>query len=140
MISSQASDPFDATAPVPVAGLALLLWACEPEASHRLVTPFVHAAAAAALDLPVEVYFSARSVELLRPGVAASLRPSTHPRTVLDAMAQAVEHGAVFHACSDALMAHDLALGDLIPLCRRRGGAVQFMARAGDLRWRALVF
>lgn len=122
------------------AGLAILLWASEPEAPHRLMTPFFHAAAAAALDLPVELYFTARSVLLLQPGVAAALRASEHPKTVLDAMREAVAHGARLYACSDALQAHGLATAELIPECSGRGGAVQFMARAGDLRWRTLVF
>lgn len=122
------------------AGLAILLWASEPEAPHRLVTPFFHAAAAAALDLPVEVYFSARSVRLLAPGVAASLRASGHPRTVYDAMQEAAQHGAVFYACADALQAHGLDRAALVPECAGRGGAVQFMGRACDLRWRTLVF
>lgn len=122
-------------------GLAILLWASEPAAPHRLATPFFHAAAAAAFDLPVEIYFSARSVLLLRPGVAAGLRASaTHPDTVYDAIRAAVAHGAVLLACSDALQAHGLAATPLIPECERRGGAVQFIARATDLRWRTLVF
>ena len=122
------------------AGLAILLWASEPEAPHRLATPFFHAAAAAALDLPVEVYFTARSVLLLQPGVAASLRPSSHPKTVYDSMQEAAKLGAVFYACSDALQAHGLDAAQLIPECAGRGGAVQFLDRASDLRWRTLVF
>jgi hypothetical protein len=55
-------------------------------------------------------------------------------------MRDAVRHGAVFHACSDALAAHGMSPADMIPECGRRGGAVQFMARATDLRWRTLVF
>lgn len=121
-------------------GLAILLWASEPDAPHRLATPFFHAAAAAAFDLPVEVYFTARSVLLLQPGVAAALRPSAHPKTVYDAMREAAAHGARFYACSDALQAHGLDAAGLIPECAGRGGAVQFMARASDLRWRTLVF
>jgi predicted peroxiredoxin len=121
-------------------GVAILLWACEPEAPHRLVTPFFHAAAAAAGDVPVELYFTARSVLLLKRGVARSLRASSHPSTVYDAMREAAGHGAVFHACSDALAAHGMSAADMIPECDRRGGAVQFMARATDLRWRTLVF
>lgn len=124
-----------------VAGVALLLWASEPEAPHRLVTPFFHAAAAAAMDVPVEIYFTARSVQLLVPGVAEGLRASPHsPKTVADAMAEAVGHGAVLLACTDALHAQGLAGVALIPACTRRGGAVQFMARACDPRWRTLVF
>ncbi len=121
-------------------GVAILLWASDPAWPHRLVTPFVQAAAAAAFDIPVEIYFSAGSVELLRPGCAASLRASAHASTVYDAMRQASELGAVFHACSSALAARGLALDELIPECRQHGGAIQFMARAIDLRWRTLVF
>jgi predicted peroxiredoxin len=121
-------------------GIALLLWACEPEAPHRLVTPFFHAAAAAALDLQVELYFAARSVLLLKPGVAQALRASSHPGTVYEALRAAVEHGAVLHACSDALAAHGLAPGMLIPECTRVGGALQFTARVLDPRWGTLVF
>lgn len=122
-------------------GLAILLWSADPGVPARLATPFFHAAAAAAMEIPVEVYFSAGSVELLRRGVAETLRASPrHPMTILEHMRQAVQHGAVFMACSDALAAHGMADADLIAECRGRGGAVQFAARAADLRWRALVF
>lgn len=122
-------------------GIAMLLWACEPEAPQRLVTPFFHAAAAAAMDVPVEVYFTAASVRLLVPGVAEALRASPHHgKTVLDAMREATGHGAVFFACADALHAQGVDATQLIPECTRRGGAVQFMARAADLRWRVMVF
>jgi predicted peroxiredoxin len=128
-------------ATIDVQGLAILLWASEPEAPHRLVTPFFHAAAAAAMDLQVEIHFSARSVLLLKPGVAEALRASQrHDKTVLDAMREAVAHGAVLLACTDALHAQGLAHGDLIAECSGHGGAVQFVARACDPDWRTLVF
>ena len=125
----------------PADGIAILLWAADPDAPQRLATPFFHAAAAAAMDVPVEVYFTARSVHLLAPGTAAGLRAdSGHAKTVLDARREAVAHGARFYACSDALAAQGLDAAALIPECHGRGGALQFMARAADLRWRALVF
>lgn len=124
----------------PVEGLALLLWAADPDAPWRLITPFHHAAAAAALELPVELYFTARSVRLLAPGVAAGLRAHPQGITVLAALQQAVQHGARCYACADALKAEGLSPGELIPECQGLGGAVQFMARAGSLRWRSLVF
>ncbi len=63
-------------------GLALLLWSTDVDTPQRLATPFSYAAAAAAMDLRVEIYFTARSVELLVPGVAASLRASPrHAKT-----------------------------------------------------------
>ena len=92
------------------------------------------------MDLSVEVYFSAGAVRLLEPGVAERLRPGTHAKTVLDSMREAVEHGARFYACSDALKAHGLEDRPLIPECSGRGGAVQFVLRAADPRWRTLVF
>lgn len=123
------------------AGIAILLWAAEPETPHRLATPFFHAAAAAAMDVPVEIYFTARSVQLLVPGVAAQLRASEHfDKTVLDALREAVAHGARLLACTDALHAQGIDPRQLIPECSGHGGAVQFMARAADLRWRTLVF
>lgn len=125
----------------PVDGIALLLWAADPEQPQRLATPFFHAAAAAAMEVPVEIYFTAASVRLLAPGVAAGLRPSArHAKTVLDAMREAVAHGARLYACSDALDAQGIDAATLIPECHGRGGAVQFMARAADRRWRTLVF
>jgi predicted peroxiredoxin len=93
------------------------------------------------MDLAVEVYFAAQSVRLLVPGVAAELRAThLHPKTILDAMRKAAAMGASFLACSDALQAAGIDAERLIPECTGRGGAVQFMARAADLRWRALVF
>jgi predicted peroxiredoxin len=129
------------TPPAEPQGIAILLWASEPEAPHRLVTPFFHAAAAAAMDVPVEIYFTARSVLLLKPGVAAGLRASQSvQKTVLDALREAVQHGAVLLACTDALHAQGLDHEGLIPECTRRGGAVQFMARVCNPAWRTLVF
>jgi predicted peroxiredoxin len=135
------TGPDRSSAPGTADGIAILLWAADPDTPQRLATPFFHAAAAAAMDLPVEVYFTAGSVRLLAPGVAAGLRASPlHPKTVLDAMREAVSHGAVLLACTDALHAHGLRRDGLIPECSGHGGAVQFMARAADLRWRTLVF
>lgn len=131
----------DPSPPDAAQGLAILLWSASPEAPHLLATPFFHAAAAAAMDAQVEIYFSAASVRLLAPGVADRLRPNPdHPKTVHDAIGECVAHGARLFACTDALRANGLEHSPLIGACRARGGAVQFMARALDLRWRALVF
>ncbi len=122
------------------AGVAILLWAADPAEPHRLATPFFHAAAAA-MDTPVEIYFTARSVQRLVPGVAAALRASDRfDKSILDSLREAVAHGARLLACTDALHANGIDPAHLIPECSGRGGAVQFMARACDLRWRTLVF
>jgi predicted peroxiredoxin len=123
-----------------VDGIAILLWSADPAEPQRLATPFAMAAAAAALDTPVELYFTARSVLLLRPGAADALRACAHPKTIGDWMREADGLGAAMYACTDALVANGLTRDALIPQCRGHGGAVQFMARAADPRWRALVF
>lgn len=122
-------------------GVAILLWAADPSVPERLATPLFHAAAAAAMEAQVELYFTAASVRLLVPGVAAALRASPRvDKSILAHLQDAAGHGARFFACSDALAAHGLADTPLIAECSGRGGAVQFMARALDLRWRTLVF
>ena len=122
-------------------GVAIMLWAADASAPERLATPFFHAAAAAAMDAPVEMFFTAASVRLLVPGVAASLRASPRvDKTIADNLREAHALGVRMFACSDALAAQGIDPANLIAECSGRGGAVQFMARALDLRWRALVF
>ena len=121
-------------------GVAILLWATDPSAPERLATPFFHAAAAAAMDAPVEIYFTAASVHLLVPGVAAGLRASPRvDKTIADNLREAVGLGAQLFACSDALHAQGVQAAQLMAGVQR-GGAVQFMARAIDRDWRTLVF
>lgn len=129
------------------AGIALLLWSADPGtpgAAQRLATPFFMAAAAAAMELPVEVYFSAGSVRLLLPGVAESLSgpglAAPAEGSVWHAMREAHQQGVRFYACGMALKAQGLTPEQLRAECSGLGGAVQFMARSADLRWRALVF
>lgn len=122
-------------------GLAMLLWSADPDSPARLATPFAHAAAAAAMDLQVEVYFAARAVLLLQPGVAEGLRASAFfDKTIADWMRDALGHGARFFVCSDALAAQGLTMAELMPAARRHGGAVQFVSRAADPAWATLVF
>ena len=122
-------------------GVAILLWAADATQPQRLATPFFHAAAAAAMDVPVEIYFTAASVHLLVPGVADALRASDRvDKTIGDNLREAAELGARLLVCSDALHAQGLDGQPLIAECHGRGGAVQFMARVLDARWRTLVF
>jgi uncharacterized protein len=127
-------------APSAVQGVALLLWACSPDDPQRMLTPFFQAAAAAAMEAQVEVYFSAQAVRLLQPGVADELRAVPGGMTALAAMRMAHQHGARFLACADALKACGLERAGLIELCDGQGGAVQFMARTLEPGWRTLVF
>ena len=45
------------------AGVAILLWAADPAQPERLATPFFHAAAAAAMEVPVEIYSISISID-----------------------------------------------------------------------------
>jgi uncharacterized protein len=123
-----------------VKGVAILLWATSPQAPTLAATPFYQAMAAAAMDYTVEVYFAAGSVQLLKLGVADQLRAADVAKTIGDTMREARAAGATFWVCSDALAANGLAFADLDPVTEGHGGAVQFMVRATDPAWRALVF
>ena len=86
-----------------IRGVAILLWATCPDDPARCATPFMHAAAAA-LDLAVEVHFSAQSVLLLKLGVADALCADRDRLVTIAAHMQEVHaHGAKFFACAAAL-------------------------------------
>ena len=130
--------------PTPADGIAILLWAADPDAPQRLATPFFHAAAAAAMDMPVEIYFTARSVQLLVPGVAdGAARLGAHPQDHARRDARGGRaRRACFYACTDALHAHGLAgthADRRMPRPRRRGAVhgargEPALAHAGVLR------
>jgi hypothetical protein len=121
--------------------LAILLWATSPDRPDQCATPFFHAATAAAMDLQVEVYFSAASVKLLQTGVAANLYAGQQQDMSIQAhMQQALQHGARFFACADALDAHAIARDTLIPDLSGYAGAAAFMARALDPDWAILSY
>jgi len=121
--------------------LALLLWVTSPDAPHLCATPFFHAAAAAAMDVEVEIHFASRSVLLLVNGVAAKLHPDPNERmSVYDHIKQAARHGARLYACSDALAANGIDGAALIPELSGVAGAAAFVERALDPEWKTLVF
>jgi uncharacterized protein len=121
--------------------VAFLLWAADPEAPHLCATPFFHAAAAAAMDAEVEMYFTSSSVKLLAKGVAEALHTGPLKReTVYAFMQRASEHGAKFYACSHAMQEHGVAEADFIPEVTGIAGAAVYMARCMDELWVALTY
>ncbi|MFO1351459.1 MAG: peroxiredoxin [Gammaproteobacteria bacterium] len=121
--------------------LAILLWAADPDHPHLCGAPFMHAAAACALDAEVEIHFSARSVLLLKQGIAETLFPGEkNELSVYQFMRLAHEHGAKLLACGAALSTHDLALADLVPEFGGIVGATSFVGRAIDPDWRVLTY
>ena len=116
--------------------VAILLWAASPEQPHLCATPFFHAAAAAAMDAEVEMYFTSASVRLLAQGVAASLYTGPREReTVYAFMQRAAEHGAKFFACSQAMEEHGVTQSDFIPEVTGMAGAAAFISRCMDEQW-----
>jgi predicted peroxiredoxin len=121
--------------------LAILLWAASPALPHLCATPFFHAAAAAAMDVDVEIHFSSKSVLLLTPGVAAALYAGTARDVSIYAhMQQAASFGAKFYACNDAMEAHAVDRLQLVPEVTGFAGAAAFIGRALDAEWATLVF
>ncbi|HEX8978355.1 MAG TPA: peroxiredoxin [Parasulfuritortus sp.] len=121
--------------------LAILLWNATPDRPELCATPFVHAAAAAALDCKVEIHFAGPSVRLLVAGVADGLRPWPGLDTSIYAMMrQAAGLGAEFKACA---MAMQKLVGEgeaLIPEYGGSAAASAFVVRSLDPAWATLVY
>jgi uncharacterized protein len=120
---------------------AILLWATDLERAHLCATPFSHAAAAAAMDVNVEVYFTSRSVRLLVRGVADAIYAAEdRSKSIYGFMRNASEMGSKFFACPDAVAAHGIDKAMLIPECAGFAGSAAFMSRAVDDEWNVLVY
>lgn len=123
------------------AKLAILLWATGPDVPYLCATPFFHAAAAAAMDVEVEMHFSGKSVLLLVEGLAAALYAGTsREMSIYSHMQQAASFGTRFFGCSDALDAHAVDRARLIPELTGVAGAAAFLGRVLDPEWATLVF
>lgn len=121
--------------------LAILLWSVTADRPELCATPFVHAAAAAALDCRVEIHFAGPSVRLLVEGVAEGLRPWAGIETSIYAMMrQAADLGVEFKACAMALQALVGADEALIPEYAGTAAASAFVARSLDPAWATLVY
>lgn len=121
--------------------LAILLWAASPETPQLCATPFVHAAAGAALDAEVEIHFAGPAVRLLVEGVAAKLRPWPGMETSVYAMMrQAANLDAKFLACAMAMNALVGSEEQLIPEYAGTAGASAFVQRTLDPAWATLVY
>jgi uncharacterized protein len=121
--------------------LAILLWAAGPDAPHLCATPFFHAAAAAAMDVEVEIYCTSKSVLLLMADRSAHLYAGeNHDVSIYRHVQQAASFGAKIFACSDALDAHAVDRAKLIPEVTGLAGAAAFLGRALDPEWSTLVF
>ena len=125
----------------PADKLAILVWAADPGRPELCATPFYFAAAAAAMDVEVEMYFTARSVELMRRGVAeALLAAAGSGKSVADFRREALAFGAKMFACPTALASHGVDAAELISGLAGQAGAAAFIGRTLDPAWRSLSF
>lgn len=121
--------------------LAILVWAADPSRPELCATPFYFAAAAAAMDVEVEMYFTARSVELLRQGCAERIEAAAGSgKSVADFRREALALGVRLLACPTAMASHAIATDALIPEVAAQAGAAAYLGRVMDPAWRTLGF
>ena len=122
-------------------GLAILVCHADPARPDACAAPFLYASTARAMDVTVEVYFTAAAVRLLVEGVAETLMAApSHGRTVRDCLEEATRLGATLHPCATAQREWVAAHERLVALAGEPAGATAFVGRAMDPRWRTLVF
>lgn len=95
------------------------------EAPERSATVFFLAAAAAAMDVEVGIYFTQFGPTLLQKGVAEGLKikRGSEGASLRHFMDQARELGVKFYVCQPSLDLNDLKMEDLIDGVEMIGGA-----------------
>jgi hypothetical protein len=94
------------------------------ESPERCATPFYLAAAAAAMDNEVGIYFTMNGPTLLRKGVPESIGPKGERGAKLrDFIGTALDVGVKLYVCQPSLDLHDLTMEDLIEGVKMIGGA-----------------
>lgn len=94
------------------------------ESPERCATPFFLAAAAAAMDVEVSIYFTMNGPKLLKKGVAEQIGPKGEQgqrlRYFID---QAIDCGVKLYICQPSLDLNDLEYEELIDGIKMIGGA-----------------
>jgi hypothetical protein len=102
------------------------------ESPERCATPFYLAAAAAACEYDVSIYFTMNGPQLLRKGVQEKIGPKGDRgqplRYFID---QAVDAGVKLYVCQPSLDLHDMTMDDVIDGVKMIGGAA-FNAMAAE--------
>ncbi|MEW6612315.1 MAG: DsrE family protein [Pseudomonadota bacterium] len=121
--------------------LVMMLLNTTPDRPHECGAPFFQAAAAAAMDIEVEIYFAGKAASLLKKGVAEKLYPSDGgDKSIYSFMQDAAELGVKFYACGGALTGHGIGMEDLIPECAGAAGGAAYMSRVMDDDWKVLSY
>lgn len=120
--------------------LVIVLWAASPEQPDLTGAPFVYALAACALELEVDMHFTASCVKWLVPGTAdTAFTDRARTKTVLDWLRETKAAGVRHFACSMAWAEH--APG-ATPIAEATGfaGAATVVVAAAQPDTRVMVF
>jgi predicted peroxiredoxin len=120
--------------------LVIVMWSCGPGRAELAAAPFVYALAARALEVEVEMHFTASSVRWLLAGVAdTAFTDSRQTKTVLDFIREAKAAGVGLYACAMAL-AEQRRGEALLDEVDGIAGAATVIGAACEARTRTLVF
>ena len=94
------------------------------ESPERCATPFFLAAAAAAMENEVGIYFTMNGPTLLRKGTAEKIGPKGDRGQPLSYFIdQALDVGVKLYVCQPSLDLHDLTMNDIVEGVKMIGGA-----------------
>ena len=125
----------------PKSGMAILVWSAQRDSPERCATVFLTAQACAALEMPVELFFTGSSVELLLTRHSDTLLGyGSQMKSLQDYLSDTAQCGVQMYACSQALHHLNLARVELSASCAGVAGVVQFAARCAQGDWQSLIF
>lgn len=120
--------------------LVIVMWSADPAAPDRAAAPFVYALAARALEIDVEMHFTAGAVRWLFEGVAdGAWTDQARTRTVRDYIREAAAAGVRLYGCAMAL--NERRRGEpLIAEMAGIAGAATVVGAAVEGNHRVMVF
>ena len=120
--------------------LVIVMWSADPSVPDRAAAPFVYALAARALEIDVEMHFTAGAVRWLFEGVAAdAYTDQGRTKTVRDFIRETSAAGVRLYACAMALA--ERRRGEaLIAEMTGVAGAATVMGAAVEPGRRVIVF
>jgi hypothetical protein len=120
--------------------LVIVVWSADPERPAHAAAPFVYALAARALDIEVEMHFTATAVRWLFDGVAAqAYTDRAHTKRVLDYLREAKAAGVKLYACAMARHEHGPD-APLLPEVDGIAGAAAVIGAVMEAGTKVLVF
>lgn len=123
--------------------IVIVLWSCgpdRPQGPMLAAAPFVYALTARALDVEVEMHFTASSVRWLFEGQAAQHTDAARSKTVLDFIREAKAAGVKLYACAMAMAEHRRQNEPLIAELDGVAGAATVIGATLSPETRTLIF